>query len=175
PNCLDRKINNQTIIMPIKENSVVTMHYELKDATGEVLDSSKGQDPLVYLHGASNIIIGLEEQLEGKTIGDTINAVVEPEKGYGLPVEALVQQVPTSAFGDELDKVQVGMRFQAETEQGPVPVVVTAMENDIVTVDGNHPLAGKQLHFECSISEIRDASAEEVEHGHVHGAGGHHH
>jgi FKBP-type peptidyl-prolyl cis-trans isomerase SlyD len=161
--------------MPIKENSVVTMHYELKDATGDVLDSSKGQDPLVYLHGASNIIIGLEEQLEGKSIGDTINAVVEPEKGYGMPVEALVQQVPTSAFGEELDKVQVGMRFQAETEQGPVPVVVTAMENEIVTVDGNHPLAGKQLHFECSISEIRKASAEEIEHGHVHGAGGHQH
>ncbi|MEM7359442.1 MAG: peptidylprolyl isomerase [Pseudomonadota bacterium] len=161
--------------MAIKQNSVVTMHYELKDANGEVLDSSKGQDPLVYLHGASNIIIGLEEQLEGKTVGDNVSATVAPEKAYGMPVDALVQQVPTSAFGEEIDKVEVGMRFQAETEQGPVPVVVTAIENDMVTVDGNHPLAGKELHFECSISEVRDATEEEIAHGHVHGPGGHQH
>jgi len=161
--------------MAIKQNSVVTMHYELKDASGEVLDSSKGQEPLVYLHGASNIIIGLEEQLEGKVVGDNINAVVQPEKGYGVPVEALVQKVPTEAFGDEIDQIEVGMRFQAETEQGPVPVVVTAIEDGIVTVDGNHPLAGKELHFTCSIAEIREASGEEIEHGHVHGPGGHQH
>lgn len=161
--------------MTIKQNSVVTMHYELKGEDGEVLDSSTGQEPLVYLHGANNIIIGLEEQLVGKAVGETIEAQVSPEKGYGLPVEALVQQVPTSAFGAEIENVEIGMRFQAETEQGPVPVVVTAVENDMVTVDGNHPLAGKQLFFTCSIEEIRDASAEEVEHGHVHGPGGHHH
>jgi FKBP-type peptidyl-prolyl cis-trans isomerase SlyD len=157
----------------IKENSVVTMHYELKDSEGEVLDSSKGQDPLVYLHGAGNIIVGLEEQLVGKTVGDNVAAVVSPEKGYGMPVEALVQTVPKEAFGEEIDKVSVGMRFQAETEQGPVPVVVTAMDETMVTVDGNHPLAGKELHFDVSIAEVRDASAEEIEHGHVHGEGGH--
>ena len=161
--------------MAIKQNSVVTMHYELKDAAGEVLDSSKGQDPLVYLHGASNIIIGLEEQLEGKAVGDNIAAVVQPEKGYGVPVEALVQKVPTEAFGDEIEQIEIGMRFQAETEQGPVPVVVTGIEDGIVTVDGNHPLAGKELHFNCSIAEIREASAEEIEHGHAHGPGGHDH
>ena len=161
--------------MAIKQNSVVTMHYELKDSAGEVLDSSKGQDPLVYLHGASNIIIGLEEQLEGKTVGDNITAVVQPDKGYGLPVEALVQKVPTEAFGDEIEQIEVGMRFQAETEQGPVPVVVTGIEDGVVTVDGNHPLAGKELHFDCSIAEIREASAEEIEHGHAHGPGGHDH
>lgn len=161
--------------MTIKENSVVTMHYELKDENGQVLDSSTGQEPLTYLHGASNIIIGLEEQLEGKQVGDKVVAEVAPEKGYGMPVDALVQEVPTSAFGEDIDKVEVGMRFQAETEQGPVPVVVTAVENDIVTVDGNHPLAGKQLHFTCSIEEIREASPEEIEHGHVHGPGGHQH
>ncbi|MFT6099098.1 MAG: FKBP-type peptidyl-prolyl cis-trans isomerase SlyD [Arenicella sp.] len=159
----------------IKENSVVTMHYELKDSEGEVLDSSKGQDPLVYLHGAGNIIVGLEEQLVGKTVGDNVAAVVSPEKGYGMPVEALVQTVPKEAFGEEIDKVSVGMRFQAETEQGPVPVVVTAMDETMVTVDGNHPLAGKELHFDVSIAEVRDASAEEIEHGHVHGEGGHQH
>jgi len=159
----------------IKENSVVTMHYELKDSEGEILDSSKGQDPLVYLHGAGNIIVGLEEQLIGKTVGDNVAAVVSPEKGYGMPVEALVQTVPKEAFGEEIDKVAVGMRFQAETEQGPVPVVVTAMDETMVTVDGNHPLAGKELHFDVSIAEVRDASAEEIEHGHVHGEGGHQH
>lgn len=161
--------------MTIKENSVVTMHYELKDSDGEILDSSKGQDPLVYMHGANNIIIGLEEQLVGKKVGDTVNAAVSPEKGYGVPAEALIQKVPTESFGEEIKDIEVGMRFQAETEQGPVPVVVTSIEDGIVTVDGNHPLAGKELHFVCSISEIRDASAEEIEHGHVHGPGGHQH
>ncbi|NND82158.1 MAG: peptidylprolyl isomerase [Gammaproteobacteria bacterium] len=161
--------------MTIKQNSVVTIHYELKNTEGEVLDSSKGQDPLVYLHGANNIIVGLEEQLEGKQVGDELTAHIAPEKGYGMPVEALIQEVPKEAFGAEVDKVEVGMRFQAETEQGPVPVVVTAVENDTVTVDGNHPLAGQDLHFEVSVTEVRDASAEEVEHGHVHGPGGHQH
>lgn len=161
--------------MTIKQNSVVTMHYHLKGADGEELDSSTDQEPLVYLHGANNIIVGLEEQLEGKQVGDKIEAQVSPEKGYGLPVEALIQQVPSSAFGDEIKAVEVGMRFQAETEQGPVPVVVTAVDNEVVTVDGNHPLAGRELFFSCSIEEIREASAEEIEHGHVHGPGGHHH
>ena len=153
----------------IKQNSVVTMHYELKDDQGELLDSSKGQDPLVYLQGAGNIIVGLEEELLGKAVGDQIQAVIPPEKGYGMPVEALVQTVPKAAFGDEIDKVEVGMRFQAETEQGPVPVVVTGIDGENVTVDGNHPLAGKELHFSVSIAEVRDGTDEEVEHGHVHG------
>ena len=148
------------------------MHYELKDAQGEVLDSSEGQEPLTYLHGAGNIIVGLEEQLLGKAVGDKVEAVVSPEKGYGQPVDALIQVVPKEAFRAEVDNVAVGMRFQAETEQGPVPVVVTAMDDANVTVDGNHPLAGKELHFNVTISEVRDASAEEIEHGHVHGAGG---
>lgn len=159
----------------IKQHSVVTIHYELKNSEGDVLDSSKGQDPLVYLHGAGNIIVGLEEQLIGKKVGDVIEAIVSPEKGYGLPVDALIQTVPREAFGDEIEKVEVGMRFQAETEQGPVPVVVTAMDEKTVTVDGNHPLAGQELHFTVSVSEIREASKEEIDHGHVHGPGGHQH
>ena len=155
----------------ITQNTVVTMHYELKNVDGEVLDSSKDQEPLVYLHGANNIIIGLEEQLEGKAVGDDVSAVIAPEKGYGLPVDALIQSVPLAAFGEEIDKVEVGMRFQAETEQGPVPVVVTAMDDSNVTVDGNHPLAGQELHFQVNIAEIRDATAEEIENGQVNGAG----
>ena len=161
--------------MAIKKHSVVTMHYKLKDAQGALLDSSSGQEPLVYLHGSNNIIAGLEEQLEGKKVGDNIMAVVAPEKGYGMPVDALLQEVSFDSFGAEQNKVAVGMRFQAETEQGPVPVVVTAIADGVVTVDGNHPLAGKELHFECSVSKIRKASDEEIEHGHVHGSGGHHH
>ena len=151
------------------------MHYNLKDAQGEQLDSSEGQEPLVYLQGAGNIIVGLEEQLLGKAVGDSVNAVVSAEKGYGEPLEALVQTVPKEAFGDEIDNVEVGMRFQAETEQGPVPVVVTAVDDKTVTVDGNHPLAGKELHFDVTITDIREASAEEIEHGHVHGPDGHEH
>lgn len=161
--------------MTIKLNSVVTMHYQLKDTEGQLLDSSDGQEPLVYLHGANNIIVGLEEQLEGKQAGDSVSAQVSPEKGYGMPVEALIQKVPITTFGDEIDEIKVGMRFQADTEQGPVPVVVTEVENELVTVDGNHPLAGQQLHFEVNITDVREASQEEIDHGHVHGPGGHHH
>ena len=160
--------------MSIKENLVVSIHYELRDAEGNQLDSSKDQEPLVYLHGANNIIVGLEQELEGKKVGDELSIAVTPELGYGMPVEALVQQVPTSSFG-EIKDVEVGMRFQAETEQGPVPVMVTAVENDMVTVDGNHPLAGKELHFEVKIEEVREATKEELDHGHVHGPGGHEH
>ena len=104
-----------------------------------------------------------------------MNAVIQPEKGYGLPEPELIQQVPTDAFGEDLKSVEVGMRFQAETEQGPVPVVVTAVENNMVTVDGNHPLAGQVLHFDVTIEEIREATEEEVAHGHAHGPGGHNH
>lgn len=158
-------------IIMIKQNSVVSMHYTLKDAQGEVLDSSEGQEPLTYLHGAGNIIVGLEEQLLDKKVGDQVNAVVSAEKGYGQPVDALIQTVPKEAFGAEIDKVAVGMRFQAETEQGPVPVVVTAVDETTVTVDGNHPLAGKELHFDVTIADIREATQEEVDHGHIHEAG----
>ena len=161
--------------MTIAENSVVTMHYKLKNISGEIIDSSSEQEPLVYMHGSGNIIVGLEEQLVGKKAGDTISTQVSPEKGYGVPVEALIQKVPTAAFGDEISNIEVGMRFQADTEQGPVPVVVTSIENDIVTVDGNHPLAGQELFFDISIVEVRDASSEEIDHGHVHGPGGHQH
>jgi len=157
----------------IKQNSVVTMHYQLKDTAGEILDSSEGAEPLTYLHGANNIIVGLEEELLGKAVGDEIKAVIAAEKGYGPVVDALIQTVPKAAFGDEIDSIDVGMRFQAETEQGPVPVVVTAMDAETVTVDGNHPLAGKELHFDVTITDIRDASQEEIDHGHVHEADEH--
>ena len=154
--------------MSIKENSVVTIHYELKDSEGNQLDSSNGKEPLVYLHGANNIIVGLEKELEGKKVGDELSVVIPPELAYGMPVEALVQQVPVSAFGS-IENIEVGMRFQAETEQGPVPVVVTKVDGETVTVDGNHPLAGMELHFQVKVEDVREASEEELKQGHVHG------
>ena len=160
------------LINMITKNKVVTIHYVLQDNEGNELDSSNGKEPLVYLQGAQNIIVGLEEELEGKKVGDEVDAVIAPEKAYGVTVDALIQTVPREAFGDAIDDIEIGKRFQAETEQGPVPVIVTAMDEKTVTVDGNHPLAGKELHFKVNVSDIREASAEEIEHGHVHQSDG---
>lgn len=158
--------------MLIKQNTVVSMHYKLSDTEGKTLDESSDDQPLVYLQGASNIIVGLEEELEGKQAGDNLNVTVSPEKAYGMPVEALIQEVPKAAFG-EIDQIEVGMRFQADTEQGPVPVIVTQMTEDTVTVDGNHPLAGQVLNFDVTVVEVREATQEEIDHGHVHAGHAH--
>lgn len=159
--------------MTISKNSVVAFHYTVSDEEGVQLDSSDGKTPLTYLHGANNIIKGLENALEGKSEGDSLSVTISPQEAYGEYHDALVEAVPLSAFGD--NKVEVGMRFEAQTNQGPISVMVTSIENDNVTVDGNHPLAGKSLTFEVSIESIRQATTEELDHGHVHGEGGHHH
>jgi len=127
-----------------------------------------------YLHGAKNIIVGLEDELEGKAAGDELTVEVECERAYGERVEALIQEVPKEAFG-ELGDIEVGMRFQAETEQGPVPVMITAITDSTVTVDGNHPLAGQDLFFEVKVNDVRAATMEETEHGHSHDSGEHQH
>lgn len=160
--------------MQIAQNSVVAFHYTLTNDAGEVLDSSEGREPLTYLHGAGNIIPGLEKQLEGRTPGDKLQAKVAPEEGYGEVQPQLVQEVPRDAF-QGVDSVEPGMQFQAQTQGGPLMVTVTQVEGDTVTVDGNHPLAGQSLNFDVEIAEVREASEEEVEHGHVHGEGGHEH
>lgn len=159
--------------MQVARDAVVLIHYTLKNDAGEVLDSSEGADPLAYLHGGGNIIAGLEEALEGKTTGDHVAVSIPPEKGYGVHDASLIQQVPKRAF--QSGNIQAGMRFTAQTEQGPRQVVVTKVIGDMVSVDGNHPLAGETLHFEVDITEVRAASAEELAHGHVHGPDGHHH
>ncbi|MCW4149150.1 peptidylprolyl isomerase [Halomonas sp. 18H] len=159
--------------MQIAQNSVVAFHYTLTNDAGEVLDSSEGREPLTYLHGAGNIIPGLEKEMEGRAAGEKLQAQVTPEEGYGEVQPQLVQEVPRDAF-QGVENVEPGMQFQAQTEGGPLMVTVTQVEGDTVTVDGNHPLAGQQLNFDVEIAEVREASEEEVEHGHVHGEGDEH-
>ena len=158
----------------VANNQVVTIHYTLTDPDGEVIDSSEGAEPMAYLHGAQNIIPGLERALEGKTVGDEIEVTVEAADAYGEYSEDRVQQVPMEAF-EEMEKVEPGMMVTAQTESGQVNLLVTEVDETTVTVDANHPLAGKSLKFEVSIEAIRDASEEELAHGHVHGPGGHDH
>ena len=160
--------------MQIAEKSVVSIHYTLTNAEGTVLDSSNGQEPLAYLHGASNIIPGLENALVGKTVGDSLQVTVEPEEGYGPVRDELVQDVERSAFAG-IDNIETGMQFMAQTPWGEQPVTVVKVEGDSITLDGNHPLAGQTLTFDVEVVEIREATDEEVEHNHAHGAGGHHH
>lgn len=160
--------------MQIAPNTVVSMHYTLKDENGEVLDSSAGQEPLVFLSGAQNIIVGLDNALQGKAAGDAMQVEVTAEEGYGPIHQELIQKVPRENF-QGVDSIEVGMQFMAQTPNGQQPVTVIGVEEDGIMLDGNHPLAGKSLSFEVEVVEVREASAEEVEHGHVHGEGGHHH
>ena len=160
--------------MQIAERTVASFNYTLTNDAGEVIDSSEGRSPLAYLHGAGNIVPGLEKQMAGRKAGDRFDVVVAPEDGYGQPNPMLVQTVPREAF-QGVDTIEVGMEFQAQTPQGPLSVVVSKVDADNVTVDGNHPLAGKTLHFAIEVTDVRDASVEELAHGHVHGPGGHHH
>lgn len=160
--------------MKIAHEKVVSIHYTLTNQEGTVLDSSSGSEPLAYLHGFGNIIPGLENALEGKETGEKLSVTVEPEQGYGARDEQLVQAVPRSAFKG-VEELAPGMQFQAQGPQGTRLVVVTQVAQDVVTVDANHPLAGQILHFEVEVSEVRAATAEEIEHGHVHGPHGHQH
>ena len=160
--------------MQIAERKVASFHYTLTNDAGDVLDSSGGREPLAYLHGAGNIVPGLETEMAGHVAGDKFSVDVAPTDGYGDYIEELVQIVPRESF-QGVDDLAIGMQFQAQTGQGSLAVVVTEINDDEVTVDGNHPLAGETLHFAVEIVEVRDASEEEITHGHVHGAGGHHH
>jgi FKBP-type peptidyl-prolyl cis-trans isomerase SlyD len=160
--------------MQIADRCVVSMHYTLTNDRGEVLDSSDGREALVYLQGAGNIIPGLESALVGKQVGDKLTVKVAPQDGYGERDARMVQDVPRRAFQGVKD-IKVGMRFQTQGPQGPTSIVVTRVAGDMVTVDGNHPLAGENLNFAVEITAVREASEEELAHGHVHGEGGHHH
>jgi FKBP-type peptidyl-prolyl cis-trans isomerase SlyD len=160
--------------MTIKQDSVVTLHYTLKDDTGQVIDSSTEGEPLSYMHGHGNLIPGLERELQGKSAGDKLSVKVPPAEGYGEYDTQLVQEVPRKALRGVKD-VKVGMRLSAQTQQGRHAVTVTRVKQDAVTIDSNHPLAGKHLNFDVEIQEVREPTPEELSHGHVHGPDDAHH
>ena len=152
----------------IGDNLVVSMHYKLTDDDGKLLDSSEGSDPLTYLQGAGNIIPGLEQALVGKVAGDSSQVRVEPAEGYGEIAPELIQTVEKSAF-EGVESIEVGMQFQAQASDGSVQhIVVKQVEGDQVTVDSNHPLAGVTLTFDIEIVSVREATDEEIDHGHAH-------
>ena len=160
--------------MKIAEKHVVTLNYTLKDNDDNIIDKSHGLNSR-FKKGAHNIIPGLENALTGKSSGDEISVSVAPEEGYGHRDDARIQEVPRDAFPPDIT-IEPGMQFNAQGPEGQaVMVTIAKVEDDTVTVDGNHPLAGVTLNFDVSIADIRDASAEELEHGHVHGPDGHNH
>ncbi|MCZ8342685.1 MAG: peptidylprolyl isomerase [Leptospira sp.] len=156
----------------ITKGKVVGFAYHLKNSQGETLD--KSDEPLLYLHGWQNIIPGLEKELEGLVDGDSKDVTVPPEDGYGTYNETLVFQVPKSELPAEAD-LQVGMEFQTDTPDGRMVLYLQEIRESDVILNGNHPLAGETLHFSVTIKSIREATKEEMQHGHVHGPGGHHH
>jgi FKBP-type peptidyl-prolyl cis-trans isomerase SlyD len=156
----------------IEKSSVVTIEYTLKNDAGEVLDTSDGKKPLVYLHGMGNLVPGLEKALTGKGPGDSLEVTLTPDDGYGHRDEKLVRKIPLRKLHDK--NPQVGRRYRAQLEDGHHIVLVTAISGDYATIDGNHPLADQTLHFAVKVTEVRAATEEELTHGHVHGPGGHH-
>jgi len=160
--------------MQIADDMAVLIHYKVANTEGELLDSSEGDEPLAYIQGQGDIVPGLEKALLGKAAGDRLQVTVSPEHGYGEREEGKVQTVPRDAFESDA-QIEPGMRFQAESEDGDVIVTVTAVTEEEVTIDANHPLAGQTLHFEVEVVSVRACTDEELAHGHIHGPGGHHH
>ena len=160
--------------MKIEKNKVVSIDYTLKDDAGKILDTSEGREPLNFIHGNGHLIPGLEEELEGKTKDEKLSVSIPPEKGYGLWSEEMVQTVDRTNF-DKDAQIEVGMPFQAQMENGMQMLTVIKVEGNNITLDGNHPLADKTLHFDVDVKDVREPTPEELEHGHVHGPGGHKH
>ncbi len=160
--------------MEITADRVVLIHYTLKDDAGNVIDTSAGAEPLAYIQGHGNLVAGLEKALEGKQDGSNLAVSVTPEEGYGKYDSKLIQRVPKRTL-QSAGAIKKGMQFQGRTDDGMRLFTVTAVIGDMVTLDGNHPLADKTLHFDVQVVSVREATSEELEHGHVHGAGGHHH
>jgi FKBP-type peptidyl-prolyl cis-trans isomerase SlyD len=160
--------------MQIADNAAVFIHYTLKNDAGEVLDSSDGDAPLAYIHGQGDIVPGLESALTGKSPGEKLKVDVKPEDGYGVRDSGKVQTVPRGAFEEGIEITQ-GMQFQAHGPEGISIVTVLEVKGEDVVIDENHPLAGETLHFDIEIVDVREATQEELAHGHIHGAGGHHH
>ncbi len=159
--------------MQVADNMAVSIHYTLTNDDGEVLDSSIGDDALVYLHGRENIISGLENALDGKTVGDKFSVRIAPEDAYGELMEEMIQVISRDMF-EGIDNIEVGMQFHADVSSGSGVVTVVNIEDDDITIDGNHPLAGLALTFDVEVIDIRPATEDEAAHGHIHGAGCHH-
>ena len=159
--------------MQVANKLAVSLHYTLTNNAGEQLDSSRGAEPLIYLHGQGNIIPGLERALAGKKVGDKLNVTVTAAEAYGEYSDAMVQIISRSMF-EGIDDIELGMMFEADVSHGTGIVTVTKIDGDDITIDGNHPLAGKDLTFDVEILEVRPATADELAHGHVHGSGCHH-
>lgn len=160
--------------MQIENNAVITLHYTLKDNDDEIIDQSD-DGSFVYLHGTMSIIPGLESALVGKAAGDRLKVKLSPKDGYGVYDENRIQEVPKDMFEDT-SEIQLGMQFHAQDPDGDsMMVTVTEIKDDTVVIDGNHPLAGKALNFDVKVVDVRSASEEEIEHGHVHGEHGHQH
>jgi FKBP-type peptidyl-prolyl cis-trans isomerase SlyD len=159
--------------MKIEKDRVVSFHYTVSEQGQEPLESSEGRDPLVILVGHGNIIPGLENAMEGHEAGDKFEVDVAAADAYGEKREGLSQRVPKKHFGNQ--RLEPGMQVVLQTNFGPRAVTIEKVGMSVVDVDLNHPMAGKNLHFAIEIADVREASAEELEHGHVHGEGGHHH
>ena len=152
--------------MQITQNKVASFNYTLKDDSGKVIDTSDGRAPLEYVHGSGGIVPGLESAMEGKKAGDAFQVVIQAADAYGEKKPEMIQAVPRTNFGT-IPKIEAGMQFQARTPNGMHVVTVVSVDDENVTVDGNHPLAGETLHFDISIIGVREAKPHELEHGHV--------
>ena len=160
--------------MNIGPETVAVFHYTLRNDEGEELETSRGGDPTAYLHGADNIISGLETAMEGRSAGDTFSVSVDPEQAYGQPNPEKRQRVPVKHLVYK-GKLRPGMVVQLNTSEGRMPVTVTKAGRHSADIDTNHPLAGKTLTFDIEVVDVRAATAEEISHRHAHGPGGHHH
>lgn len=160
--------------MNIAKNNVVSIHYTLTNDSGETLDSSAGRSPLAYIQGIGQLIPGLESALEGKTTGHKAKVKIAPKDAYGERNDAMIQSVSKSQI-EGTSEIQIGMQFETEGPQGPMLLTVVEVKGDEVVLDGNHPLAGVTLNFDVEVVGVRAATKEEIDHGHVHGEGGHHH
>lgn len=161
--------------MQVEKHKVVSFEYTLRDDNNAVIDTSEGGQPLTYIHGTGNLIRGLEQALVGKSPGDSFQVTISPEEGYGTRDDGLMEVVPRNRFGAGGEEIRAGMQFYAEGGSELQVITVVKVEGDKVTVDGNHPLAGMTLNFAVKVVEVRDATEEEILHGHVHGPGEHHH
>jgi len=159
--------------MQVADNMAVSIHYTLTNDDGEVLDSSIGDEALVFLQGSGNIISGLEKAMVGKVAGDKFNVRIAPEDAYGELMEDMIQVISRDMF-EGIDDIEVGMQFHADVNSGSGIVTVVSIDDDNITIDGNHPLAGLALTFDVEVIDVRPATEEEAAHGHIHGAGCHH-